>query len=60
MICTSKRLIEQESTALARVFDMNGKRLTLLIDNNQQFAHTFDWVQDKRNHLDISNYVSAV
>ena len=60
MIMTSKRLIERESTALSRVFEMNGKRLGLLIDNNQQFAMTFDLQQDKRNHLDITNAVSAV
>lgn len=60
MITTSKRMIERESTALSRVFELNGKKLACLIDNNQQFAYTFEWEQDRRNHLDITNFVSAV
>jgi len=31
MIMTSKRLIERETTTLAKAFEMNGKRLEVLI-----------------------------
>jgi hypothetical protein len=31
MILTSKRLIERETTSLAKVFEINGKRMEVLI-----------------------------
>ena len=60
MIMTSRRLIERETASLARTFEINGKRLDALIPPHQQFAATIEMELDKRNHLDISNYVSAV
>ena len=59
MILTAKRLIERESRALANAFEINGKRLEILIDVHQQFAATQD-DKDKLNHLDIVNKVGAV
>ena len=60
MIITAMRKIDNESTALARAFESNGKRLEVLIDVRQQFAATFDSTEDKRNHLDIVNKVAPV
>jgi hypothetical protein len=59
MILTAKRMIERESRSLASAFEMNGKRLEVLIDVHQQFAATLD-DKDKLNHLDIVNKVGAV
>jgi len=53
-------MIERETTALSRAFEMNGKRLEVLIAPQQQFASTFDLPQDKKNHLDIINKVAPV
>ena len=60
MILTAKRKIENETTSLAKAFEMNSKRLEVLIDVHQQFAATFDTSEDKRNHLDIVNKVAPV
>ena len=60
MILTSKGLIERESTALAKAFEMNGKRLEILIHPMQQFASTFEQNVDKKNHLDIINKVGPI
>ena len=60
MIIKAQRLVERESTALAKVFEINGKRLEVLCGVHQQFAATLDTTEDKRNHLDIVNKVSAV
>jgi hypothetical protein len=60
MILTAKRMIERETTTLAKAFEVNGKRLEVLIDVHQQFAATFDSSEDKRNHLDIINKVAPV
>jgi len=40
MILVAKRMIERESRALANAFEINGKRLEILIDVHQQFAAT--------------------
>ena len=53
-------MIERETTSLSRAFEMNGKRLEVLIAPQQQFASTFDLPQDKKNHLDIINKVAPV
>lgn len=50
-------MIERESTSLARAFEMNGKRLEVLIQPQMQFASTFDQECDAKNHLDIINKV---
>ena len=60
MILTAKRLLERETGALAKAFEVNGKRLEILIDPVQQFASTFEQAVDKRNHLDIINKVGPV
>lgn len=56
---TSKQLIQRETASLAGAFEMNGKRLEVLIDVHQQFAATMDET-DKLNHLDIINKISPV
>jgi hypothetical protein len=60
MILKAQSMIERETTALSRAFEMNGKRLEVLIDPRQQFASTFELPQDKKNHLDIINKVAPV
>lgn len=60
MLQTAKRLLERETGALAKAFEMNGKRLEVLIDPVQRFASTFEQAVDKRNHLDIINKVGPV
>ncbi len=35
MILTSKRMIERETASLAKAFELNGKRLEVLIDVHQ-------------------------
>ena len=57
---TAYRMIDRESTSLAHAFEMNNKKLHCLIQPQQQFCATFDNEIDSRNHLDISNKVSAV
>jgi hypothetical protein len=42
MILKAQALIERETFALARAFEVNGKRLEVLIAPQQQFASTFD------------------
>ncbi len=49
---TSLRLIDRETTSLCNAFEINGKRLEVIIGVHQQFAATMD-PEDKRNHLDI-------
>ena len=60
MILKAKGLIERETTSLAKAFEMNGKRLEILIHPMQQFASTFEQNVDKKNHLDIINKVGPV
>ena len=60
MIITSKRIVERDTTALANAFEINGKRLEVLIGVNHQFACTLDTQEDKRNHLDIVNRIAPV
>ena len=60
MILKAKALIERETTSLAKAFEVNGKRLEILIHPIQQFASTFEQVVDKKNHLDIINKVGPV
>jgi len=60
MILTGKRMIERETQALAKCFEMNGKRQQILIHPMQQFASTFDQAIDKKSHLDIINKVDSV
>ena len=60
MIITAKNLIERETKSLAKAYEMNGKRLEILIHPTQQFASTFDQQTDKKNHLDIINKVGPV
>jgi ribosomal protein S17E len=60
MILTAKRLIERQASSLAKAFEVNGKKLEVLIDVHQQFAATFDTSTDKRNHLDIINKVAPL
>ena len=60
MILKAQSLIERETHALARAFEVNGKRLEVLIAPQQQFASTFDAAQDKKNHLDIVQKVEPV
>ena len=60
MILKAQTMIERETTALARAFEMKGKRLEVLIDPRQQFASTFELPHDKKNHLDIINKVAPV
>jgi hypothetical protein len=59
MILTAQRMIERETKSLANAFELNGKRLEVLIDVHQQFAATLD-DKDKLNHLDIINKVGPV
>jgi hypothetical protein len=35
MILTSQRMLQRESTALAKAFELNGKRLEVLVDVKQ-------------------------
>lgn len=60
MIMVAKNMIERETKSLARAFEMNGKRLEVLIKPIQQFASTFEMEVDKKNHLDIINKVGPV
>jgi len=60
MILSARNLIERETKSLAKAFEMNGKRLEILIHPTQQFACTFEMEVDKRNHLDIINKVGPV
>ena len=60
MILKARALIERETTSLAKAFEINGKRLEILIHPMQQFASTFEQVVDKKNHLDIINKVGPV
>ena len=50
MIVVSKNLIERETKSLAKAYELNGKRLEVLIHPTQQFASTFDQSVDKKNH----------
>lgn len=59
MIMTSLRLIDRETTSLCNAFEINGKRLEVIIGVHQQFAATMD-PEDKRNHLDIVQKVAPV
>ena len=60
MILKAKGLIERETSSLAKAFELNGKRLEILIHPIQQFASTFEQNVDKKNHLDIINKVGSV
>ena len=60
MILKAKGLIERETSSLAKAFELNGKRLEILIHPIQQFASTFEQNVDKKNHLDIINKVGPV
>ena len=60
MILKAKGLIERETSSLAKAFEINGKRLEILIHPMQQFASTFEQNVDKKNHLDIINKVGPV
>lgn len=60
MILTGKRIVERESDALAKCFELNGKRQQILIHPTQQFASTIDQAIDKKSHLDIVNKVESV
>lgn len=44
--------MDRDSKALANAFEINGKRLEVLIGADHGFAQTLD-PQDKRSHLDI-------
>ena len=52
MILTSIRHLDRETSALTNAFEINGKRLEVLVNVHSQFAATLD-DQDKLNHLDI-------
>lgn len=60
MIVIAKNLIERETKSLAKAYELNGKRLEVLIHPTQQFASTFDQAVDKKSHLDIINKVGPV
>ena len=60
MIMTSKRIVERDTISLANAFEINGKRLEVLVGVNHQFACTLDTTEDKRNHLDIVNRMAPV
>ena len=57
LISTSLRLFDQESAALARAYEVNGKHFEFYIHPCQQFASTVDQKVDKRHHLDPVNKV---
>ena len=58
LINASFRLIQQETTSLAKAFEING-RLDFYIHPCQQFASTPNQNIDKRHHLDTINKVSS-
>lgn len=60
MIIQSKRIMERDTKALANAFEINGKRIEVLIGTNHGFADTLYTDEDKRNHLDITNRMESV
>ena len=59
MVLTAIRHIEREQSALTKAFELDGKRLEVLVNVDQQFAATQD-DNDKLNHLDIVNKVGPI
>ncbi|CDW82479.1 UNKNOWN [Stylonychia lemnae] len=58
LISASYKMLDMETSALCRAFEVNGKLLEFYVHPCQQFASTRDQKVDKRNHLDIINKVS--
>lgn len=58
LLRTAFRLLDQETNALARAFEINGKQFEFYVHPCQQFASTVHQRVDKWNHLDPINKVS--
>lgn len=53
-------MLQRETAALSRAFEMSNHEMQVYIHPVQQFAATLDQAVDARNHLDLLNKVPAI